>query len=122
MRHKYEQTASGSIKAAVMVATAVAVERRVRTLRLTGWTGTPSPLPLQPPPSSPAAPTNDVWPVRETAANYIQDYKASVRGFRLLLLLYNTQRKKQKEKEGRKNNNWDSAAANCTKIPPILSL
>lgn len=54
-------------------------------------------------------PPNDVLSVRETQPNYIQDYKAFVRGF---LSLCNTLQ----------NNNWDSAAANCTKISHSLSV
>lgn len=69
MKHKYEQTASQSIKE---TESAEGLERHMRTVCLTGWTET-----LPPPPTPP----NDVWPVRETQPNYIQDYKAFVRGF-----------------------------------------
>lgn len=72
MKHKYEQTASKSIKETESVG---GLERHMRTVCLTGWTETlPPPPPLIHPP-------NDVWPVREKQPNYIQDYKAFVRGF-----------------------------------------
>lgn len=71
MKHKYEQTASKSIKETESVG---GLERHTRTVCLTGWTGT---LPTTPLIHLP----NDVWPVREKQPNYIQDYKAFVRGF-----------------------------------------
>lgn len=75
---------------------------------LDGAVTTPHP-PHPPKHTSHSPPPNDVWPVRETQPNYIQDYKAFVRGF---LFLCNTLQ----------NNNWDSAAANCTKISHSLSV
>lgn len=95
MRHKYEQTASRSIKE---------TERRGF-----GATHEDSVFDSPHPPTYFIHPPNDVWPVRETPPNYIQDYKASVRGF---LFLCDTLQ----------NNNWDSAAANCTKISHSLSV
>ncbi len=99
MRHKYEQTASESIKETQSVGGFGATDEDSAFDWLDGDV-TPPRL-IHPP--------NDVWPVRETQPNYIQDYKAFVRGF---LFLCNTLQ----------NNNWDSAAANCTKISHSLSV
>lgn len=100
--NKQHLTASNSIKETERRPS----ERHMRTVCLTGWT---EPVLPPHPPTYFIHPPNDVWPVRETPPNYIQDYKAFVRGF---LFLCNTLQ----------NNNWDSAAANCTKISHSLSV